>query len=447
MKFDSPSRSGDRDSTSQLTAVSAGAEDEAPTDRMAVHVVWEIGLMLLGGGVLFALTQSASGPFADGSWTGFAAALAPVVMLASAMAVSLRIGAVNLAIGPIALLAAWLFVDASGSGSAMALAMGLGAAAFVGIVLATLSAWLRAPGWAASGAVGGAIGLWAGTAGNPGEFMLSALPNTGVLAALAGAAGLSLFLGLVGAFAGIRSRLAPIRETPAGERHGRGGLVFLGVLLSSTLAGAAGVVAAWTSVPEAGAAGLPDPILLTVLALGAALLGGTSLMGRRGGVCGTVFAAMLVLALMWLSESRGWSFDPSWIALGAIVAGFLVTRLVEAMNTVDDAEAASTSRAGSVDDLREDDPRPDRTDSMRNTGEYERYDEDLADLGSGGDPWSTNTGGIPTGGISTTGGIPKAAAVDPFGASGAFDDLRDSPRDGYGTRFGSASDTDRRYGR
>ncbi|PRY59097.1 hypothetical protein [Glycomyces artemisiae] len=424
MKFDSPSQ--ERDSTTQMSAVSEGG-GEASADRMAVHVVWEIGLLLLGGGVLFALSRSTAGPFADGGWSAFGAALAPAIMLACAMSVSLRVGAVNLAVGPIALLSAWLFVDASGSGSAMALAFGLGAAAFTGIVLATLTAWLRAPGWAASGAVGGAIGLWAGTQGDPGAFSLSELPTTGVLAALAGAAGISLFLGLVGAFAGVRSRLAPIRDTPVGERHGRGGLVFLGLLVSSSLAGAAGVVAAWTSVPDAGAAGLPDPILLTVLALGAALLGGTSLVGRRGGVCGTVFAALLVLALMWLAEARGWGFDPSWIALSAIVAGFLVTRLVEAMNQVDENEAASTSRAGSVDDLREDDP--------RDTGSYERYDDDLADLGSGGESWSTSTGGIRT---NTTGGIPKQPA-DPFGASGAFDDLRD----GYGNRF----DNDRRYGR
>ena len=434
MKFDSPSRSDDSTSTMNLgpdKAVSSG-DGDTPSDRMAVHVVWEISLLLLAGGVLFALTRSTAGPFADGSWSGLFAALAPIVMLASAMSVSLRVGAVNLAVGPVALLAAWMFVDASGSGSAVALGMGLGAAAFIGIVLATLTAWLRAPGWAASGAVGGAIGLWAGGAGDPSAFMLSALPNTGVLAALAGAAGLSLFLGLVGAFAGVRSRLAPIRETPVGERHGRGGLVFLGVLLSSTLAGAAGVVAAWTSVPEVGAAGLPDPILLTVVALGAALLGGTSLVGRRGGVCGTVFAATLVLALMWLAEARGWSFDPSWIALSAILSGFLVTRLVEAMNTPDDAETASTSRAGSIEGLREDDPRP----ADRDTGAYEQYDEDFAGLGSGGnDPWS-NTGGFPT-----TGGIPKAGAADPFGASGVFDDLRDAPRDGYGTH------ADRRHGR
>ncbi|GAA2144538.1 hypothetical protein [Glycomyces algeriensis] len=430
MKFDSRSEStGRNDDSTTLIRTDAGksapsGDDETPSDRMAVHLVWEIGLLLLAGGVLFALTQSGSGPFADGSWTGFFAALAPVTMLATAMAVSLRVGAVNLAAGPIALIAAWMFVDASGSGAAMALGVGLGVAAFIGIVLATLTAWLRAPGWAASGAVGGAIGLWAGSSGDPSAFMLAELPSTGVLAALGAAVGVSLFLGLVGAFGGVRARLAPIRETPAGERHGRGGLVFFGVLLSSTLAGAAGVVAAWTSVPEGGAAALPDPILLTVVALGAALVGGTSLMGRRGGVCGTAFAAALVLGLMWLAEGRGWSFDPSWIALGAIVAGFLVTRLVEVMNAADEVEAASTRRAGSIDDLREDDPPAER----ERTDAFDQYDEDFAGLGSGGDPWTTNTGGL-----RTTGSIPKqSATADPFGASGVFDDLRDAPRDGFG---------------
>ncbi|WP_026925386.1 hypothetical protein [Glycomyces arizonensis] len=424
MKFDTPSRSDDRDATA-----SADVHSEPSNDRMAVHVVWEIGLLLLGGGVLFALTRASGGPFADGSWSGFAAALAPLVLAATAAAVSLRVGAINLAVGPIALLAAWMFMDASGSGTLVALGMGLGAAVFAGIVLATLCTWLRVPGWAAGGAVGGAIGLWAGTAGDPAAFMLAELPTTGVIAAVAAAAGLSIFLGLVGSFTGVRERLSPIRATPVGERHGRGGLVFFGTLLSASLAGAAGVLAAWVGAPEQGAAALPDPILLSVLAVGTALLGGTSLLGRRGGVCGTAFASTLLLAFIWLAESRGWSFDTGWVALGAIVAGFLVTRLVEAMNTPDEDDLASTSRAGDVTDLRDDDPvvPPEREEA------YEEYDEDLAAVGSGGDPWAT------------TGSMPRVGA-DPFGASGAFDDLRESRGDGYDAPGGARyDDADRRY--
>lgn len=427
MKFDTPSRNDDRDPTEP-----SDLDSEPPVDRLAVHMIWELGLLLLGGGMLFALTQASSGPFNEGSWGGFAAALAPLVLAATAAAVSLRVGAVNLAVGPIALLSAWIFVDASGSGTPVSLGMGLGAAVFAGVVLATLCAWLRVPGWAASGAVGGAIGLWAGSAGDPSTFMLAELPSGGVLAALAAAAGLSVFLGVVGSFAGVRARLSPIRDTPAGERHGRGGVVFFGTLLSASLAGAAGVVAAWTGVPEHGAAALPDPILLSVMALGAALLGGTSILGRRGGVCGTAFAASLLLTFVWLAESRGWGFDPSWIALSAIVAGFIVTRLVEAMNTPDEADAASSSRAGDIADLREDDPPvPGEREDV-----YEEYDEDLAAVGSGGDPWAT------------TGSMPRVGD-DPFGASGAFDDLREAhPGEGYGAPGGAPShygEAERRY--
>ena len=430
MKFDTPHRDGEQDRTS-----TADVTSDPPNDRMAVHVVWEVGLLLLGGGVLFALTRSSGGPFAEGSWTSFASALAPLLLLASAVSTSLRIGAINLAVGPAALLSAWIFVDSSGSGAAVALGMGLGAAVFVGIVLATLCAWLRVPGWAASGAVGGAIGLWAGTAGDPSRFMLSELPDSGVLAAAAGAAALSVFLGLIGAFGGVRERLSPIRDTPVGERHGRGGLVFLGTLMSVSMAGAAGVLMAWTAVPGQGPAALPDPILLSVLALGAALLGGTSLLGRRGGVTGTTFAAALLLAMVQLAEARGWGFDPGWIALCAIVAGFLVTRLVEAMNTPDEEELASSSRAGEIDDLRERDPAdPDRQDEL-----LAEYDEDLAAVGSGRDPWAT-----------TTGGIPRAGA-DPFGASGVFDHLRETDRrDDYGHEPPDGpryDDADRRFGR
>ncbi|HEU5127488.1 MAG TPA: hypothetical protein VFU12_05805 [Glycomyces sp.] len=425
MKFDTPSRTEELDPTT-----SSDLRSEPPADRMAVHLVWEIGLLLLGGGILFALTQASSGPFSEGSWNGFMAALTPLVLAATAVAVSLRVGAVNLAVGPIALLSAWIFIDASGSGSIVSLGMGLGAAVFTGVVLATLCAWLRVPGWAASGAVGGAIGLWAGTAGDPAAFMLTELPSTGLLAALAAAAGLSMFLGLVGSFAGVRERLSPIRDTPQGERHGRGGLVFIGTLLSASLAGAAGVVAVWTDVPEQGAPPMPDPILLSALAVGAALLGGTSLLGRRGGVCGTVFASGLLLAFTWLAASRGWDFEAGWIAVGAIVLGFIVTRLVEAMNTPDEDEIASADRAGNVTDLREDDPvvPAEREDA------YQEYDEDLAAVGSGGDPWAT-TGGVPRGG------------ADPFGASGAFDDLRETrPEGGYDMPGGARHDeAERRF--
>jgi hypothetical protein len=142
---------------------------------------------------------------------------------------------------------------------------------------------------------------------------------------------------------------------------------------------------------------------------------------------------------MWLAESREWGFNTSWIALAAVVVGFLVTRLIEAMNAVDDEETASANRAGELDDLRDDEPPL----PAQRAEEFD-YDEDLAAVGSGADPWST-----------------EQDRADPFGPSGAFDDLRAPARDddlraparddyGYDTpgQHGNRyDDADGRYGR
>src|SRR5690606_41461955 len=89
-------------------------------------------------------------------------------------------------------------------------------------------------------------------------------------------------------------------------------------------------------------------------------------------------------------------------------------------------ECPSPSRAWAIADLREDGPvtPPERE------GAYVEYAEDLAAVGSGGDPWAA------------PGSTPRAGA-DPFGASGAFDDLREPrPADGYGAPGGTPYETE-----
>jgi hypothetical protein len=112
-------------------------------------------------------------------------------------------------------------------------------------------------------------------------------------------------MALGGASAGARQRLAPIRDTPAGERNGRGGIVFLGVLTSGCLAGGAGVLFAWGNAAAGPAAAIPDPIVGTVAALGAALLGGTSLFGGRGGGRGAGLPAAVRGGVVWGARRRG----------------------------------------------------------------------------------------------------------------------------------------------
>jgi hypothetical protein len=94
---------------------------------------------------------------------------------------------------------------------------------------------------------------------------------------------------------------------------------------SAVLAGLGGVLAVTLTHQVAASDGLD----LTALAVGAALLGGTSAFGRRGGVFGTVFAVgLLTIANQYLTvTNRAWSTA----ALGAVAlgVGLAVTRLVE----------------------------------------------------------------------------------------------------------------------
>jgi hypothetical protein len=100
---------------------------------------------------------------------------------------------------------------------------------------------------------------------------------------------------------------------------------------SSALAGLAGVLISLVDARLDFASGgaLEAALLITAIGLGAALLGGTSAYGRRGGIFGTVLATMLLMiTLEWIAAAH-----PSWpvtaVLAVAIGVGLAVTRLVE----------------------------------------------------------------------------------------------------------------------
>ncbi|BCJ59843.1 hypothetical protein Jiend_32650 [Micromonospora endophytica] len=68
----------------------------------------------------------------------------------------------------------------------------------------------------------------------------------------------------------------------------------------------------------------------TVLAVGAALLGGTSAFGRRGGVFGTLVTAGAVGLFFTYAQTSGWTVSRWAVGGVALAAGLVVTRLVEA---------------------------------------------------------------------------------------------------------------------
>ncbi|QSB05652.1 hypothetical protein [Natronoglycomyces albus] len=367
-------------------------DSEGQRDRLGVHIVWELILLVAAMGAVFLLSQTSLGPFGAWGWHGLFLVLTPFLLAATAAAISLRVGSANFAVGPIALLAGWLFLDASSLGLAAVL-LGLASAGLAGLMLATLVAWLRIPAWAASLTIGMAIGLWWLSAGAPGPLQFSQFPRSVALLAVGAAIGFSIMLGLIGAASKLREKLSDIRDAAPGQKHGRGKLVFVGLLASSLLAGAAGVAAAWISPHFNDGASVPaDGMNYTLLPMAAALLGGTSLFGRRGGFAGTALATTVLVSTMWFLESRNENFDEKWLLVAALFAGFIISRVIETFNlpAEDDDDDRDLSDLGGL--------------AQDDNGEFERvaaeeipaqrdsgrpfdgtgYDDDFASVAGGG---------------------------------------------------------------
>jgi hypothetical protein len=120
-------------------------------------------------------------------------------------------------------------------------------------------------------------------------------------------------------------RFRPVTD-PAHRRGTVAAMITLiAIVLSTVLAGIGGVI----SVASTQAAPLSNGLELTGLAIGAALLGGTSAYGRRGGIVGTVLAAGLIIVAMEYADATGKSWGPATFAAVAIGLGLVVTRLVE----------------------------------------------------------------------------------------------------------------------
>ncbi|GAB3951260.1 hypothetical protein GCM10027614_52960 [Micromonospora vulcania] len=146
---------------------------------------------------------------------------------------------------------------------------------------------------------------------------------------VAGFAAVAVLGGLFGAIRAIRrlaGRYRPVAD-PARRRGAVAAVVTAAALVGSTvLAALAGVLLAANGPgPVTPSTGLD----WTVLAIGVALLGGTSAYGRRGGVFGTLLAVCLVTVFQAYARARGWTVSHWTVGGAAVGVGLLATRLVE----------------------------------------------------------------------------------------------------------------------
>jgi ribose/xylose/arabinose/galactoside ABC-type transport system permease subunit len=303
---------------------------EPGTDRMLVHVIWEL-LLLLGCVAVFILFRDDQRAGSSGSALRdlllYAASLGFVTV---GMALSLRAGVVNLAVGPIAAGSAIFFAGHSDRNMVATIGVCMLLAAAVGVAVAILTVGFHVPAWAASLAGAFAVVVWIQKHGSAIDNVATYQPASRAYYWFGAFAALSLLGGLLGLAKPIRRGVGRFRSLgdPALRRGGSAGVTaFLVLVASSALAGLGGALAGLSSDSVTPT----DGLVTTGLALGAALVGGTSAFGRRGGVFGTLFAVALLALLVRYGEAANLRVAQYAWAAGAIALGLVVTRLVESL--------------------------------------------------------------------------------------------------------------------
>ncbi|MDA1362571.1 hypothetical protein O1R50_23310 [Glycomyces luteolus] len=308
-------------------------EPAVPRDRLAFQFIWEAILLLLTLNALFLVYRREDelfgeefGSLAD-AFDQHALYLAPVLLAALAIGLSLRLGAVNLAVPAVAITVGWVArpVDAN-----LWICAGFVAAAAVvaALVFVLLVAAFRVPPWFAGLALAAAFVASAQAverlAESRGIDSVAMWDPPNGLYVFAGAVVLAVAGGLIGLAPGVRDGLSGVKRMADGGERSAGAVFLLlgGTVMSMLLAAGAGfLMFAYTLAPSTeptslgfGPYGLGSASIdLQLLAFAAVLLGGTSLWGRRGGVLGTVLAVLAVWAgaVLW-NHAMVEAGDASW---------------------------------------------------------------------------------------------------------------------------------------
>ena len=305
------------------------AHGEPGRDRMLVHLIWELLLAVAVAGLGFLLYHADSSAFSGGGLHTLALSAASLGLVGAAVAMSLRAGVPNLAAGAVAVAAALYFARHYSGGTVQPLLIALGLAAAVGLVQGVVVVLLQVPAWAASLGVAAGLAVWIGTGSSLTLANTTAYnPTPHAYYWFGGFAVLSVLAGLAGLVPPLRravGRFRPVAD-PAQRRGGvAAAFAVAATVISALLAAVGGLLALWISHQ----APVADGIQMTVLAVGVALLGGTSAFGRRGGVFGTVLAATLVTIAIGYTTALGHPWNAFALGAVAIGLGLAVTRVVE----------------------------------------------------------------------------------------------------------------------
>jgi ribose/xylose/arabinose/galactoside ABC-type transport system permease subunit len=320
-----------RPSQAQLDDVFDDPEHGDPgRDRMAVHAVWEIMLLLAAVGIWYVLYRGHRETVSGATLRGLMVTAASLGLVTLAMGLSLRAAAPNLAAGPIAYGSALFFaghIDRGGTVVAATVTALLAIA--VGVVIVVLVVGFHVPGWAASLAAALGVIVWLQMHADTVRLEDAYDPTSHAMYWFVAFAALALLGGFLGIVKPIRravGRFRPVADPAKRRGAGAAGLTTLAILGSCALASLGGVLIA---LHDRAANPGNDGVGLTALALGVALFGGTSVFGRRGGVLGTLLAVVLAVLVTQYAAATHRHVAPLALAAGALAAGLIVTRLIE----------------------------------------------------------------------------------------------------------------------
>jgi hypothetical protein len=305
------------------------AIDDDGRDRLGIHLSWEVVLLVVAGVTAFMLFREDSAALQRPALDSLLVVGAAIGLLTLGAGLSLRAGVPNLAIGPIALAAAFHYAENGDRGLVPALTPALIIGAAGGLIVAIVILALHVPGWAASLAAGLGVIVYSQLRIAPVAVQGDWNPTDQAFLLFGAFALLALLGGALGAVGPVRRWVGAFR--PAGDPSRRAGAtaaapVVIALVLSSLFAVGAGVILA---------AGPNDPVVpgtgleWTGIGVGLALLSGTSAYGRRGGIFGTLFAVTALTLFLDYENRRELDIALFAIAGSVFAAGLVVTRLVE----------------------------------------------------------------------------------------------------------------------
>lgn len=305
------------------------AHGEPGRDRMVVHLLWELVLLVVVVALAFLCNRDYPELLRGARLESLLVFGTAVGLLTLAAALTLRTGAPNLALGPVAVAAALHFAENSDRGVVAAMLPATVAAVLLGLVVALLVAGFHVPGWAATLAAGLAAIVFIQQRSAPVDVQGEYDPTQHATYLFGGFAAVAVLAGLFGTLKTVRrtvGRFRPVGDPALRRGAAAGVLVTLSTVISMVLAVGAGLLlAAGSSGPVAPTTGIE----WTGLAMGAALIGGASAFGRRGGIAGGLLAATALTLFIHYADERNLDIAPAAVAAVVVAVGLLVTRLVE----------------------------------------------------------------------------------------------------------------------